>query len=447
MWWRGIDPDQERRRLGNGWRGQPGTWVQPSEERCPVPNYPAITRIEGGGTHYVKLPSMQEEKRFRNWNSALRFFEDNATPSDRVHCARQERALRRGSHSQAAPARVFRAKPGPRSPPPPPPPPPPPEEPEAPPPPPEEPEAPPPPEDDGVDFGSIEALLGEMQTGSSSIDTEVPFVPFEIPVVPIFPAKLRKGQQVGPHQFFSRWTKDETERLVEAVQANGCLKGSPATNPKGWEAVAEYVGTRTARQCYRRWDFANPNMSEHQKALRKRRLERDVVNARERKHAREEAKLGITDEWLQTTAEHIPDAPFEALEDIDGTMLRADETLDPNDAFVDARRQRVPPARVFVFTPLNTKPFYYGFGPWLPAPPPPQPTLTNRGLRVRATPVEQSAEPPPEPPEPPEPPLSALPGPKITDYLLIRKNRQIEAALKGASKPNAQRVLELAEAL
>ena len=444
MWWRGIDPGQERRRLGNDWRGQPGTWVQPSEKRCPVPNYPAITRTEGGGTHYVKLPSMQEEKRFRNWNSALRFFEDNATPSDRVHCARQERALRRGSHSQAAPARVFRTKPGHRSSSPPPEEPEvPPEEPEAPP---EEPEAPPevaPFEDGDVDFDSIEALLGEMETGSSSIDTEVPFVPFEIPVVPIFPAKLRKGQQVGPHQFFSRWTKDETERLVEAVQAQGCVKGSPATNPKGWEAVAEYVGTRTARQCYRRWDFANPNRSEHQKALRKRRLERDVVNARERKHAREEAKLGITDEWLQATAGHISDAPFGELEEIDGTMLRADETLDPSDAFVDARRQRVTPARTFVFTPLNTKPFHYGFGPWLPAPPPPLPPLTGRRSRVLARPVEPSAE----APEPPEPPESALPGPKITDYLLVRKNRQIEAALKGASKPNAQRVLELAEAL
>ena len=441
MWWRGIDPDQERRRLGNDWRGQPGTWVQPFEERYPVPNYPAITRIEGGGTHYVKLSSMQEEKRFRNWNSALRFFEDNATPSDRVHCARQERALRRGLHSQATPARLFRTKPGPRSSPPPPPPPPLEE--------PEEPEAPPedpreaPPEDDGMDFDSIEALLGAMETGSSTIDTEVPFVPFEIPVVPIFPSKLRKGQQVGPHQFFSRWTKDETERLVEAVQVQGCVKGSPATNPKGWEAVAEYVGTRTARQCYRRWDFANPNMSENQKALRKRRLERDVINSRERKHAREEAKLGITDEWLQATSERIPNAPFVELEDIDGTMLRANETLDPSDAFVDARRQRVAPARTFVFTPLNKKPFYYGFGQWLHAPPPPLPTPTSRRSQVRAPSVEPSVE----PPEPPEPPETALPGPKITDYLLVRKNRQIEAALKGASKPNAQRVLELAEAL
>jgi len=430
MWWKAIDPAQERRRLGNEWRGLPGTWVEPSEERRPVPNYPAITRIGEGGTHYVKLPSMPEEKRFRNWNSALRFFEDNATPADRVRCARQERALRRGSHSQAAPARVFRTKPGAQSSPPPPPPPPPAEE-----------KAPP--EDDGVDFGSIEALLGEMETGSSSIDTQVPFVPFEIPVVPIFPAKLRKGQQVGPHQFFSRWTKDETERLLEAVQAQGCVKGSPATNPKGWEAVAEYVGTRTARQCYRRWDFANPNMSEHQKVMRKRRLERDVINARERKHARAEAKLGITDEWLQATAEHISDAPFGELEEIDGTMLRADETLDPSDAFVDPRRQRVTPARTFVFTPLNTKPFHYGFGPWLPAPPPPLPPLTGRRSQVLARPVEPTAE----APEPPESPLSALPGPKITDYLLVRKNRQIQAALKDASKPNAQRVLELAEAL
>lgn len=437
MWWRGIDPAQERRRLGNDWRGQPGTWVQPSEERCPVPNYPAITRTAEGGTHYVKLPSMQEEKRFRNWNSALRFFEDNATPSDRVHCARHERALRRGSHSQATPARVFLTKPGTRSSSPPPP------AEEAPPPPPEEPEAPP--EDDGMDFGSIETLLEEMETGSSSIDTEVPGWAFEIPVVPIFPAKLRKGQQVGPHQFFSRWTKDETERLVEAVQAHGCQKGSPATNPKGWAAVAEYVGTRTARQCHRRWDFANPNMTEHQKTMRKRRLERDVVTARERKHAREEAKLGITDEWLSATGEQVADAPFEALEDINGVFLRADETLGPSDTFVDARRQRATPARTFVFTPCNTTPFHYGFGLRSPAPPPPQPTLTGRWLHVRATPVEPSAEPPPE--EPPEPPLSALPGPKITDFLLVRKNRQIEAALKGASKPNAQRVLELAEAL
>ena len=121
---------------------------------------------------------MQEEKRFRSWNSALRFFEDNATPADRARCeskelarcARQERAERRGSHSQVAPARVFRAKPDPRPPPPPPP------------------EEPPPPEDDGVDLGSgLETLLGEM--GTSSIDTEVPFEPFDIPEGPVFSAE------------------------------------------------------------------------------------------------------------------------------------------------------------------------------------------------------------------------------------------------------------------
>ena len=205
----------------------------------------------------------------------------------------------------------------------------------------------------------------------------------------------------------------------------GYVKGSPATNPKRWEAVAEYVGTRTARQCYRRWDFVNPNLSENQKALRKRRLERDVTNSRERKRAREEAKLGITDEWLEGTSKHIPDAPFAELDEIDGTMLRADETLDPSDAFVDARRQRVTPARTFVFTPLNKKPFYYGVGKRLP-------TLTGRRWQARATPVQPSAEPP---------------EPKITDYLLVRKNRQIDASLKGTSKPNAQRVLELAAAL
>lgn len=436
MWWKPIDPAQEQRRLGNDWRGQPGTWVHPSEERCPVPNYPMITRIGESGTHCVKLPSMQEEKCFRNWNSALRFFEDHATPSDRVCSARDARAMRRGSHSQVMPARVFRTKPGTRSPPPsveeaPPPPPPPPEEPEA------------PPEDGGVDLASLEALLGDM--GTSSIETEVPFEPFEIPVVPILASKRRKGDYVAPHQFFTRWTKDETERLVEAVQAHGCHKGTPAANPDGWAAVAADVGTRTARQCFRRWEHVNPDMSEHQKALRKRRLERDVINARERKRARQEAELGITDEWLQTTAEGVTDAPFEELEDIDGTLLRADETLDPSDDFVDARRQRVTPLRIFAFTPCNTTPFHHRFGPNLATPPPPQPTPSGQWMRVRATPVEPGAEPPPE--ESPEPPLSALPGPKITDYLLVRKNRQIDAALKGASKPNAQRVLELAAAL
>jgi len=294
-----------------------------------------------------------------------------------------------------------------------------------------------------MDLCSIEALLGEMETGSSSIDTEVPFVPFEIPVVPVLHPKLRKGNYVGPHQFFTRWNEEETERLVEAVQTHGCEKGSPATNPFGWAAVAAHVGTHTARQCHRRWEFANPNMTLQQKAARKRRLERDVLTARERKRARKEAELGITPEWLEATADCVDDAPFGELEEIDGTFLRADETLGPSDDFVDARCLRVTPARVFTFTPLNTKPFYYGFGSCSPTPPPPPPppTLTGRWVRVRATPVEPSAE------SPPEPPLSALPGPKITDYLLVRKNRQIDAALKGASKPNAQRVLELAEAL
>ena len=414
MWWKAIDPAQERRRLGNGWRGQPGTWVQPSEERCTVPNYPAITRIGKGGTHCVKLPSMQEEKRFRNWDSALRFFEDHATPSDRVRCAREERAMRRGSYSQTAPARVFRTKPGP-----PPPSPPPPEEEEA------------PPEDDRVDLAGLEALLGEMEPGSSSIDTEVPFVPFEIPVVPMLASKRRKGDYVAPHQFFTRWTKDETERLIDATRVHKCEKGSPATNPNGWEAVAAHVGTRTARQCFRRWEYVNPEMSEHQKALRKRRLARDVINARARKRARQEAELGITDEWLQATAERVTDAPFGELEDINGMLLRADETLDPSDDFVDARRQRVTPLRIFTFTPLNTTPFHHQF--------------THHVRRLG--PLPESPE-PPELPEPPEPPLwTYVSGPKITDYLLVRKNRQIDTTLKGASKPNAQRVLELAEAL
>jgi hypothetical protein len=37
-----------------------------------------ITRVDGSDTHYLKLPNMTEEKRFRTWASALRFFEEHA---------------------------------------------------------------------------------------------------------------------------------------------------------------------------------------------------------------------------------------------------------------------------------------------------------------------------------------------------------------------------------
>ena len=472
MWWRPIDPAQERRRLGNDSRGQPGTWVQPSEARCPVPDYPAITRIGEGGTHCVKLPSMQEEKRFRNWNSALRFFEDNATPADRVRCARQERALRRGSHSQATPARAVRTKPGPRSPPPPPP-----------------AEEPPPAEDDAADdcadLGiSLEAMLEAMET-SSSIDTEVPFAPLHIPEGPVFTAeeletlrenecsniagyrgvkwyreadvctypfystvshkgvryvlgshrtaeeaalhaaKARQGLQHGPHRHFERWSKQETERLIAAVQKEGCGDATPFRRKREWEAVAAHVRTRTVRQCHRRWKEAvDPNPDENQLASRKRRCERDAAGKRAR---REQARQAMTDGWLAATAERVGDAPFQALNEIDGVLLRADETLDPSDDFVDARRQRVTPARVFVFTPCNTKAFHFTFGITLDP----------------SSPEEKEAE----EEKPPEAQSSTLPEPKITDYIVVRKNRQSDAALKGASKLNAQRVLDLAAAL
>jgi len=511
MWWKAIDPAHERRRLGNGWRGQPGTWVQPSEERYPVPNYPGITRTENACTHYVKLLSMQEEKRFRSWNSALRFFEDNATPADRARCeskelsrcAREERAMRRGSHSQVAPARVFRAKPGTRSQPSPPA--------EEPPPPVEE---PPPPEDDDADLGnSLETLLGEM--GTNSIDTDVPFEPFDIPEGPVFTAEeletlhdnecsnlagyrgvkwyrtddqatypfystvrhegvrytlgshrtaeeaalhaanARKGLQHSSYRLSERWSKEETQRLMAAVQKEGCAGLTPGKGVHKWAAVAAHVRTRTVRQCHRRWEVVDPNPDERQLASRKRRHERDAANKRARREAKHEAELGITEGWLAATTERVGDAPFENLNEIDGALLRADEALDPSDDFVDARRQRVAPARVFVFTQRNTNAFHYHFGsrkgspPPSPPPPPPPP------------PVESSATPPPEE-VPPVAQSSTLPGPKITDYLLARKNRRPEApivkeaspqsnaeslVIKGVSKSNAMRVLDLAAAL
>jgi hypothetical protein len=481
MWWKPIDAAQERRRLGNDWRGQPGTWVQPSEKRHPVPNYPGITRTAEGGTHYVKLPSMQEEKRFRSWNSALRFFEDNATPADLARCeskelarcARQERAERRGSHSQVAPARVFRTKPGTRPPPPPP-------------------EEPPPPEqlpeDDGVDFGgSLETLLGEMEPGTSSIDTVAPFEPFGIPEGPVFTAeeletlhdsecsnvagyrgvkwyrtdgqatypfhsvvshegvrytlgshrtaeeaalhaaKARKGLQQGPHRYFERWSKQETERLIAAVQKQGCGGTTIGKAMDKWEAVAAHVGTRTARQCHRRWENVDPDPDEHHQLLRKRKREQDKANKRARK---EKAQRVVVDDWIAATAERVGDAPFEELNEIDGALLRAHETLDPNDDFVDARLQRVAPVRTFVFTSCNTKTFHFTFGDPFGSPPS----------------VAPSAKPSPPPEEKcPEAQSSTLPGPKITDYLLVRKNTRGGALAKATVK--AQRVLELAEAL
>ena len=504
MWWKAIDPAHERRRLGNEWRGQPGTWVQPSEERRPVPNYPAITRIAEGGTHYVKLSSMPEEKRFRNWNSALRFFEDNATPSDRVRCARAERAVRRGSHSQATPARVFRTKPGAAKDPRPPP-----EEPL----PPEEPppsskkeeEQEEPLQIDDVDFTSLEALLGNL--GSSSIDTEVPSVPFDLPETRVFTdeemqvlranesssvsgyrgvklvksrldrkypfvstvqrrgvchtlgthataeeaalhaAKAREGLNIGnvSHRYFERWNKGETERLIASVHEHECGDVTPRKGRDGWQAVAQHVGTRTVQQCYRRWEAVNPNMTEQQKEALDRKRARDVFNARERKHARLEAAMGITPEWLATTAGNVDDASFKELETIDGTFLRANETLHPSDHFyVDARHQRVTPAKVFVFNPHNTKPFHFDFGARVHSTPS-QPTLTGRSLQVLATPIESSVE----PPEPPEPPVATQPEPKITDYLLVRKKRCPKATISKEASPqsNAQRVLDLAAAL
>ena len=488
MWFRPIDAAQERRRLASGWQGQSDpTQI---EKRYPVQDYPMITRTAEGGTHYVKLPSMTEEKRFRNWNSALRFFEDNAMPSDRAQCARQVRALRRGSHSQVAPARVLRRKASP-SPPPPPPAEPPEPSPEASPEPSPEPPPEAPPEDDDVDFGSLETLLGEMDT---EMDTEVPLEPFDIPEGPVFSAeelellrtnecanmagyrgvkryrsqsakdrypfystvmyegvrytlgshstaeeaalhaaKAREGLQAetGPYRYFERWGKSETKRLVEAVRTHGCETATPGRDKWKWEAVAKHVGTRTARQCHRRWEAVNPNATERQLAARRRRHERDAVNALERKRAKQQARMGVTDEWIaEAAAEGVDEAPFAELEDINGTFLRADETLGPSDDFVDARRQRVRPIRVFTFTPFNKKAFHYGSGPWLPAPPPP------------------SLPSPPSLPPLPSPLPAPPPASKITDYLLVRKNKRVEMAVKEQpSKPNAQRVLELAAAL
>jgi len=505
MWWKAIDPAHERRRLGNDWRGQPGTWVQPSEERCPVPNYPAITRVVGGGTHYVKLPSMQEEKRFRSWNSALRFFEDNVTPADRVRCAREERAMRRGSHSQIAPARVFRAKPGTRSPPSPPVEEPPPPAEESPPP----AEEPPPPEDDDVDLGnSLETLLGEM--GSNSIDTEVPFEPFDIPEGPVFTAeeletlhdnecsnvagyrgvkwyrtddqatypfhsivshegvrytlgshrtaeeaalhaaKARKGLKHSSYRLSERWSKEETQRLMAAVQKEGCTGTTPGKDVLKWAAVAAHVRTRTVRQCHRRWEVVDPNPNERQLASRKRRHERDAANKRARREAKQEAEESdITDRWLAATTEQVGDAPFEELNEIDNALLCIDEALDASDDFVDARRQRVAPARVFVFTPHNTKAFHYQFAFRIADSPPPLPTLTGQLSKVDTPPAESSVTPPPDQEKPSVAQSCTLPGPKITDYLLARKNRRPQAPItkEGLPKLHAQRVLEFAASL
>ena len=84
------------------------------------------------------------------------------------------------------------------------------------------------------------------------------------------------------------------------------------------------------------------------------------------------------------------------------------------------------PTRVFTFTPLNTKPFYYRHAP-----------------KTATTPPDEPPPPPPDEPSPPDEP----PGPKITDYLLPCKKRCSDAAVKGTEKLNAQRVLEFAEAL
>ena len=74
---RPIHPEREQRRLSNGWKGQCDP-PPPPEKRIPVPQYPLIARVEGSDTHYLKLPNMTEEKRFRTWASALRFFEEHA---------------------------------------------------------------------------------------------------------------------------------------------------------------------------------------------------------------------------------------------------------------------------------------------------------------------------------------------------------------------------------
>lgn len=345
------------------------------EKRYPVPNYPAITRASTGGTHYVKLPSMAEEKRFRNWSSALRFFEEYENST-------HPRTRRRKEPPPIVEERCALGHDN---------------------------EADGIGDDDDVDFGSIETLLGGMATGfdvgplnifeipdvqaSSPEDAEVlrankcnnvagyrgvvcskkrpsatnlPFLSMvkhdgvsytlgshaTAEEAALHAAKAREGLNTN-QRFSERWNSEETERLLHAVSTQGCQTVTRAKEPRKWEAVAAYVGTRTAQQCYRRWDSVNPENSEHWKEMRRRKRLREAQQHQERKRRKQEAQMGITDEWITVTTAQVDEAPFKELEAIDGTSLRADETLDPSDDFVDALRERVTPTHFFVFAPFH----------------------------------------------------------------------------------------------
>jgi hypothetical protein len=464
MWFRPIAPENEQRRLANCWQVQRNT-AAPLEKRYPVLNYPAIQKAASGSTHYVKLASMKIEQCFRNWNSALRFFEENANESDLAQCAREKRALRRGLHAPPSPSPL----PSPL----------------------------PPPTESldlceplvDVNFESLEALLDDMNT---SIDTNVPADPFQIPGAPIlspeddellranrcnnvtgyrgvariknasnFPfisivrhdgvrynlgshrtaeeaalhaAKARRGLQ-SVERFSDRWSEEETDRLLNAIAMRGCQTASPSREPLKWNQVANYVGTRTAQQCYRRWEAVDPKKAQHVQFLRDRRRVREAVAQQQRKQRKRELEMSTTDDCISATGVNVGDAPNPDLEPIDEACLRAYETLGPSNDFVDARRQRVHPAHVFVFKPPKTCSFSFEFGPQIKPktklPPQPQVQFTMQWSKVNSSHTE-------------DPSQTGIDVPKITDYLLARKTSRRS---KAAQKPNAQRVLELAEAL
>ena len=202
MWPRPIHPECERRRLSDAWHKDDPP--PPPEKRIPLRNYPGISRAEKGDTHYVKLPNMTEERRFRNRSAALRYFEAHAEAAGVRTFGRQPKVRTRDEGDKAPspdqkPCKRPRTRREAASPPPEP-----------------APEPTPEPAEKPAEEPAEETPAGQSEWVK------------------------------GP------WRKIEDDLLSAAVKHLG---------PKRWTEIARYVPGRIGKQCRERWhNYLDPNV-------------------------------------------------------------------------------------------------------------------------------------------------------------------------------------------
>ena len=215
-----IHPEREQRRLSNGWKSQCEP-PPPPEKRIPVRHYPLIARVEGSDTHYLKLPNMTEEKRFRTWASALRFFEEHAEAAGVRRRQPTERPSDEG-YDDPPPSRKSGKRPQ---------------------------------RDPSPKPKSSKRPRAKRDAPNTAPSAPVDKVPCEDePLPPPLPEPMEEAVSWSTKQevIFGTWLAREDLALAAAVSFFG---------PEKWPRICQYVPGRTPKQCRERWfDRLDPKL-------------------------------------------------------------------------------------------------------------------------------------------------------------------------------------------